>query len=180
MKKFVTVRFTLVALGLLAVAVWFIPFNTIAQKTMEFFNDDPDVPGFLKKAKSQFSKEEFFARRNEQIALYRGMKDGKPEENLRVRNQEIAKMEQQIDALRARPASPTTSALLAAWQPIGPNPIPNGQTTGHLVRRFPVASQQSTFTRPIPTSFMSARRRAAFIARLNGGTNWTPFDSTTL
>ncbi|HEX8367075.1 MAG TPA: carboxypeptidase regulatory-like domain-containing protein [Pyrinomonadaceae bacterium] len=173
MKKIVTVRFTLIALSLLAVAALFIPFHTIAQRTMEFFNDDPDTPGFLKKAKSQFSKEEFMARRSEQIALYRGMKDGNPEENVKARNQAVAKMQEQEDALRARPASPQNDALLAAWTPIGPNPIPNGQTTGIST---PVSGRVTAIdVHPTnPNIVYIGTAQGGVYRSLDGGVNWTP------
>jgi hypothetical protein len=173
MKKFVTVRFTLIALGLLAGAAWFIPFNAIAEKAMEYFNDDPDMPVFLQKAASNMSKEEFMARRDEQIALYRGMKDGKPEENVRARNQAVAKMQQQEDALRARPASPQNNALLAAWQPIGPNPIPNGQTTGIST---PVSGRVTAIdVHPTnPDIVYIGTAQGGVYRSLDGGVNWTP------
>jgi len=173
MKKFVTVRSTLIALGLLVLAAWFIPFNAIAEKTMEFFNDDPDMPVFLQKASSNMSKEEFMTRRSEQIALYRGMKDGNPEENLRARNQAVAKMQQQEDALRARPATPTTNALLAAWQPIGPDPIPNGQTTGIST---PVSGRVTAIdVHPTnPDIVYIGTAQGGVYRSLDGGVTWTP------
>src|SRR5215213_5167632 len=125
MKKFVTLRFTLIALGVLTVSAWFIPFEAIAEKAMEYLGNDPDMPRFLEQASANMSKEEFMARRAEQIALYRDMKDGDIAEKINTRNKAIARMEEQQDVLRSRPASPQNNALLAAWTPIGPDPIPN-------------------------------------------------------
>jgi hypothetical protein len=125
MKKLFNVRFFIIALvGLVTVAAaGLYQFNAVAT----YFNNDPDIPDFVKKAKSQMSKEEYRHRRAEQVDQYRGMADGDRGEKLRIRNQEIAKMEQQIDELRAKPASAQRDSLLAAWVPIGPDPIPNGQ-----------------------------------------------------
>src|SRR5207253_587294 len=100
---------------------------------MDFFslNGDPDEPGFLERAKGSISKEEFMRLRSDQIANYRGLKDGNQEEKIITRNKAIENMAQQEAALRNSTSfGAAKDALLAAWTPIGPDPIPNGQTTG--------------------------------------------------
>src|SRR5687768_4624094 len=121
MKKFTTLSLAFLTLGLIVAVAWFIPFSSVA----EYFNDDPDIPDFIKKAKSQFTKEEYRHRRSEQIDLYRGMADGDRGEKIEARNQAIARMAEQEGELRARPSTPTNNAILAAWTALGPDPIPN-------------------------------------------------------
>lgn len=48
----------------------------------------------------------------------------------RLRQTAIAQMERQQAAIAARPSSLKNDALLAAWTPIGPAPIPNGYVVG--------------------------------------------------
>jgi hypothetical protein len=172
MKKFVTLRFALIALGMLAVSAWFIPFATIAEKAMEFLGDDPDMPRFLEQARANMSKEEFMARRAEQIALYRDMKDGDIAEKINTRSKAIARMEEQQDTLRARPASPQTNALLAAWTPIGPDPIPNGQT---LTVTTPVSGRVTAIdVHPTnPDIVYIGTAQGGVYRSLDGGVTWT-------
>src|SRR5215207_5009075 len=101
MKNFLTLRLAPAAVILLIVAAWFVPFETIAG----LFNDDPDIPDFIKKAKSKFSKEEYRAMRSHQFDLYRGMTDGDKGEKLRLRGEAILEMGLQEDAILSRPAS---------------------------------------------------------------------------
>jgi hypothetical protein len=134
-------------------------------------NDDPDMPGFLEKAKSGIDKQEFMHLRSEQIAYYRGMKDGDPVENIKTRNQAIDKMIEQEAALQAKPLTPGNSALLAAWTPIGPNPIPNGQTTPST----PVSGRVTTIAvHPTdPNIVYIGTAQGGVYRTLDGGVNWT-------
>lgn len=169
MKNFFTGRLILIALGFIVAAVWFNPFNTTVAN---YFNDDPDIPDFVKKAKSQMSKEEYRHRRSEQIDQYRGMVDGDRGEKLRIRNREISKMEQQIDELRAKPDSAQRDSLLAAWVPIGPDPIPNGQTQ---IVTTPVSGRVTAIdvhpTDPLIAYVGTAQ--GGLYRTLDGGDTWT-------
>ncbi|HEX8737185.1 MAG TPA: hypothetical protein VF721_17770, partial [Pyrinomonadaceae bacterium] len=173
MKKFVTLRFALIALGVLAVSAWFIPFEAVAEKALEFLGSDPDMPRFLEQARANMSKEEFMARRSEQIAQYRGMADGKDiAEKINTRNKAIAELEERQDALRARPASPENNALLAAWTPIGPDPIPNGQT---LTVTTPVSGRVTAIdVHPTnPDIVYIGTAQGGVYRSLDGGVTWT-------
>ncbi|HEX8247625.1 MAG TPA: carboxypeptidase-like regulatory domain-containing protein [Pyrinomonadaceae bacterium] len=169
MKKYFTGRLILIALGFMVAAVWFNPFDTTVAN---FFNDDPDIPDFVKQAKSKFSKEEYRQRREKQVEFYRGMAEGDRGENLRTRSQEIAKMEQQIDELRARPDSALKEAGLAAWQPIGPDPIPNGQTQ---IVSTPVSGRVTAIdVHPInPLIAYVGTAQGGLYRTLDGGDTWT-------
>lgn len=170
MKKLFTVRFFIIALvALVTVAgAGLYQFSAVAN----YFNDDPDIPDFVKNAKSQMSKEEYRHRRAEQLDQYRGMTDGDRGEKLRIRNQEIAKMEQQVDELSSRPDSAQANSLLAAWTPIGPDPIPNGQTQ---VVSTPVSGRVTAIdvhpTNPLIAYVGTAQ--GGLYRTLDGGDTWT-------
>ena len=104
-----------------------------------FTDDDPDVP---RTWKNVMSKEEYMLKRAEHIALLRGIGGGLPF-NPALRIQAVQQLEeQQSRLLGAKEGATGTSAsgeqsqssLAAAisgtWTPIGPFPIPNGQTVG--------------------------------------------------
>src|SRR5687768_4452251 len=169
MKKFVTLRFALVLSGLLIAAVWFMPFDTIA----EYFNDDPDIPNFIKKAKSAFSKEEYRQMRQHQVELYRGMDDGDRVQKIRQRSEAIATMRQQEDDLRARPESPEKDALLMNWTAMGPDPIPNGQTQ---IVSTPVSGRVTAIAvHPAnPDIVYVGTAQGGLYRSTNGGGFWSP------
>ena len=169
MKKLLSLPIAGLALGLIIAAAWLIPFGTFA----EYFNDDPDVPDIVKKAKSQMSKEEYRHRRAEQIELYRGMEDGDNAENIRSRSQAIVKMTEQEEALRARPSNPTNDAILAAWTALGPDPIPNGQTVSVST---PVSGRVTAIdVHPTDPNIVYVGTAQGGVYRsLDGGATWTP------
>lgn len=163
----------LTVLGLF-LAVWLIPFTAIAEKTIEYFGgDDPDMPAFLADAKDAMTKEEYMSLRSEQISLYRGMKDGNPVDNVKIRNKAIFKLEKQENDLKASPSSPQQAAAVAQWMPIGPDPIPNGQTTGVST---PVSGRVTTIdVHPTNPSIVYVGTAMGGVYRsLDGGATWTP------
>src|SRR5947208_7822186 len=107
--------------------------------------DSPDLPDFVK---GSIDTEQYLRMRNQHIRRLRGLMD--PEFHQWRRNGAIYQMrqrEQQLqDAAASGAADPTTTpagpispnapvlalpaSLLAPWTPLGPSPIPNGQTTG--------------------------------------------------
>ena len=99
---------------------------SVADKDYPNEGDEPDLPGFLK---NNFSKEEFMSRRAEYIGLKRGYDEEHPADP-RLRQTAIATMEGQQTRVASMPESEERDSLLAAWIPIGPAPIPNGQTVG--------------------------------------------------
>jgi hypothetical protein len=140
----------------------------------EFFNfgADPDIPAFMT-AKKEFSKEDYRRMRSEQVALYRGMSEGDLEENIATRTIAIEKMEKQEDELSAQPDSPDQAALLAAWSPIGPDPIPNGQTEVTVT----AVSGRVTAISVHPTNpniVYVGTAQGGLYRSTNGGANWTP------
>ena len=158
-----------VVLILLVGAGYFIQFDVIA----EYFNDDPDMPNFIKRAKAEFTKEEFRGRRADQIALYRGMADGDRSGKIVARGLAIAKMQEQEAALRARPSTPVNDALLAAWTALGPDPIPNGQTVSVVT----AVSGRVTAIDVHPTNpdiVYVGTAQGGVYRSLDGGLTWTP------
>ena len=101
-----------------------------------FTDDDPDVP---RTWKNVMSKEEYMLKRAEHIALLRGLGPGLTL-NPALRIQAIQQLEeQQARLLSAKTTSATgeqaqssltAAAISGTWTPIGPFPIPNGQTVG--------------------------------------------------
>ncbi|MGQ0762203.1 MAG: hypothetical protein ACT4OT_09360 [Acidobacteriota bacterium] len=138
MKKSLLVLSTLVLmLGL----VWGSSLITEAGLSVFSGDDDPDVPRMWKNA---MSKEEYMLRRDEHIALLRGVGTGLPFDPA-LRIQAIEQLnEQQNRLLGTTDGSGSTSgtqssqseggvaagAITGNWTPIGPFPIPNGQTVG--------------------------------------------------
>ena len=169
MKTIVTLRFALIAVGILAAAAFFTQFDVIA----EYFTIDPDEPGFLQKAKGSMSKEEYMALRSNQINLYRGMADGDRGEKIESRNLAIAEMEGQERDLRAKSANLENDAILAAWTPLGPDPIPNGQTTG--VSTAVSGRVTAIDVHPTNSNIVYVGTAQGGVYRtLDGGATWTP------
>src|SRR5688500_17059967 len=125
-------------LALAAFALWASPFTSRAQQSST--NDDPDVPRLWKNV---MSKEEYKLRREEHVSLLRGIGTGLPF-NPSVRMRAIDQLNSQQRRLFGEPGQPgsggsgtqtqsassSSSAISGTWTPIGPFPIPNGQTVG--------------------------------------------------
>jgi hypothetical protein len=125
--------------------------------------NDPDLPSFIK----GIDKETYLRLRSEHVALLRGLPHGLPYDP-RVRA--INETQQQIGLARAR----TTST---AWTPIGPAPIPNGQTTNIST---PVSGRVTCIAvHPTdPNTVYVGTAQGGVYRSLNGGTTWTPiFDN---
>ncbi len=108
---------------------------SISEAALSFFaDDDPDVPRLWKNA---ISKEEYMLRREENIALLRGIEKDVPFDPA-LRMEAIEQLNEQQERLLATKASTTAgksqpgplAAITGTWTPIGPFPIPNGQTVG--------------------------------------------------
>lgn len=87
-------------------------------------DDDPDIPPM---ARGRISKEDYLRMRDQQVGMQRGVNDLL--RNPQARSRAIRAMEAQEQALRRRKASAKASNPGSQpWMPLGPDPIPNGQT----------------------------------------------------
>ncbi|HEX9917810.1 MAG TPA: hypothetical protein VGA87_01520, partial [Pyrinomonadaceae bacterium] len=150
--------------------------RSMTRKPGEAKEEDPDLPA-MQKGKINF--EAYFLKRQEHINMLLGVADdGTYNPLLRVKA--IDQMEQQESRLRQEAkngllAQPMISST--SWTPIGPQPIPNGQTS---TVSHPV-SGRTTAIAVHPTNpdivFISSANGGVFRS-LNGGQTWTPiFDS---
>jgi hypothetical protein len=98
-------------------------------------DDSPDIPPI---ARGRVNEQEYLRLRDQQAAVKRGVDD--LARNPQARSQAIRTMATQEQALRLRHAATAKAAGGAVtnlgpltWTPLGPDPIPNGQTTGTAV-----------------------------------------------
>lgn len=164
-----------IAITITSFAIWSPMNHIMAGKDYLFSTWDPDIPGFLTEQKNEFSKEDFMRMRAEGVALKRGlMNEELPDPAARPRA--IEKMEEQERAVVEKSDSPATDAVLAAWMPIGPAPIPNGQTTPTA----PVSGRVTAIAvHPTnPNIVYVGAAQGGVYRSIDGGTNWTQlFDS---
>ena len=163
----------------------------IRQASMSLFtDDDPDVP---RTWKSAMSKEEYMLRREEQIALMRGLGSGLPNPALRIAAVKKLNLQQQrlLGSAPGIGTSGTTGALggtqqssllpgiTGAWTPIGPFPIPNGQTVG-----TPTAVSGRTVAIAVhptnPDIAYVGTAQGGLYRTTNGGSSWTPLMDSAL
>lgn len=125
--------------------------------------DDPDLPAGVKIEKSLYKQ-----LRNEHISMLRGL----PYPKADVRNEAIYEMMRQENRLRATTGE-ADAAPNVAWQPIGPAPIPNGQTQG---RTDPVSGRVSSIAvHPTnPNILYVGTAQGGLYRSLDGGNVWTP------
>src|SRR5215472_3658302 len=104
-----------------------------ASATPATVDDDEDSPDIPPIARGRISEEEYLRLRDQHIGMLRGVND--LSRNPHARSQAIRKMEGQEQSLRRFGALSSAAAgqvgLLGgpAWTPLGPDPIPNGQTS---------------------------------------------------
>ncbi len=131
------------------------------------------------------SKEEYMLKRAEHIALLRGLGSGLPL-NPSVRMQAIRQLEQQQKQLLAAQESVTgtttgaqsqsnlaAAAISGNWTPIGPFPIPNGQTVGVST---PVSGRTVTIAvHPTnPDIAYVGTAQGGLYRTTSGGATWVP------
>ncbi len=135
------------------------------QPRVDSSGEDPDLPPFMKGA----DKAEYLRLRAEHLALLRGVPYETPY-NPRVRA--IRQMEQQITS-----NAPNINGT--SWTPIGPAPIPNGQTQGGPV---PVSGRTiSIAVHPTnPDIVYAGTAQGGLYRTLDGGTTWTAIFDTAL
>jgi hypothetical protein len=136
--------------------------------------DSADIPPF---ALGRISEAEYFALRDQEIRTRRGLDD--LARNPQARSLAIRRMEFQEQFLRRAPQGLTPfSALIAApvvstWSPLGPAPIPNGQTDTSEV---PVSGRVTAIVvDPANENTVYAGTAQGGVYRsLDGGNSWTP------
>lgn len=168
MKKLLIV----LAIVVFSLAAFFPYLRTGANRTSPLAENEPDLPGFLDKAKGTISKEDFMSRRAEYIGLKRGIEKDKPYDP-KIRQQAIAELEKRQEKIRVMPESNLRESLLAAWTPIGPAPIPNGQTE---ITVTPVSGRTTAIAvHPTnPNIVYVGTAQGGLYGTTDGGTNWTP------
>jgi len=122
--------------------------------------DDADLPPF---ARGSIEKDEYLNARDENIKMLRGLPfpDNKPDARVaairQLQQQEIGRPESALDA----------------WVPIGPAPIPNGQTTTVVT---PVSGRVTAIdVHPTnPNIVYVGTAQGGLYRSLNGGATWTP------
>lgn len=131
---------------------------------------DPDIPDF---AKYKTDKEEFMKRRAEAIGMKRGFDTARPvDPGLRI--MAIRQMEDHRRMILAGQAPYESNLISEAWMPIGPAPIPNGQT------QFPPTTAVSGRVTAIAVHPANANiayvgtAQGGLYRTTDGGTNWTP------
>src|SRR5262245_7646482 len=124
-------------------------------------DDDPDLPGVPGMA--GVDKDAYLEARGAWITRLRGLADD-PTGQLRLRA--IGEMKKTLERM-----GPFTTT--AAWTPIGPYPIPNGQTTSFST---PVAGRTiSIAVHPTnPNIVYVGTAQGGLYRSMNGGTTWTP------
>jgi hypothetical protein len=137
-------------------------------------SDSADIPPF---ARDRISETEYFALRDQEIRIRRGLDD--LERHPQARSQAIRSMEFQEQFLRRVPQGLTPlSALIPAsvtpaWTPLGPAPIPNGQTSPSEV----AVSGRVTAIAVDPTNenvVYVGTAQGGLYRSLDGGASWTP------
>src|SRR5262245_36790765 len=139
--------------------------------------DSADIPPF---ARERISPEEYFALRDQEINRRRGVDD--LARSRHARSLAINKVEFQERFLRATIQGLTLlSALLpaapvASWTPLGPAPIPNGQTNGQAFPQIPVSGRVTAIAvdpATAQTVYVGTAQGGVYRS-LDGGATWTP------
>lgn len=156
--------------------------------------DSPDLPGFLL---GSIDTEQYLRLRNSHNRRLRGLMD--PDFDPARRNaaiQQMTQQEQQLQQAAATgapdptttptgpinpnaPVTPLPASILAPWTPLGPAPIPNGQTTG--VSQAVSGRVTAIVVHPTNENIVYVGTAQGGVYRsLNGGTSWTPLMDTAL
>jgi photosystem II stability/assembly factor-like uncharacterized protein len=151
-------------------------FGTSAQKNDEEDGDDPDMPPG---ARGKISEADYLVAREQFVARLRGMDPARPFDP-RARSRAIQHMEQQ-EAQRPAKYGLTANGAVGptsgpSWLELGPNPIPDGQTSPSN----PVSGRVSAIeVDPTdPNKVYAGAAQGGVYRSLDGGANWTPiFDS---
>jgi Peptidase family C25 len=126
-------------------------------------DDDPDLPPYFVTT----SKEEYMMRRAEGAALKRGISNDTPFDP-QARLGAIRQMELAEERVRSLPHSAIKDSLLAAWTPLGPAPIPNGQFGPVSGRTISIAVHPTN-----PNIVYAGAAQGGLYRSTDGGTTWT-------
>ncbi|HEV7743465.1 MAG TPA: carboxypeptidase regulatory-like domain-containing protein, partial [Pyrinomonadaceae bacterium] len=125
-------------------------------------DEDPDLPSWMA---GKIDKGTYLQLRGEYIEMRRG---GSSIVNYNAREKAIKEMEKQEAALKRRFAPES----LTAWTPLGPHPIPNGQTSDTSVpvsgRTIAIAVHPTD-----PDTVYVGTANGGIWKSTNGGDNWT-------
>jgi photosystem II stability/assembly factor-like uncharacterized protein len=124
--------------------------------------DDPDLP-----AGAKINKGEYLRLRDEQIGLMRGLDSPNAPAK---RAAAIREMEAQ-ELARREQSGPNTPAM--TWTPIGPAPIPNGQTVAPTSAVSGRVSAIAVHPTNPDTAYVGAAQGGVY-RTTNGGASWTP------
>ena len=179
----ITAFIALTAVSAFLLVLSFAPLAGGAPKGLSSVKSSPDVdpdlpPDFIGPPNSEFSKEEFMTRRAEGIALKRGISKDTPFDP-QARQEALRQMELQEEFVAGMPQSNLRDGLLAPWTPLGPAPIPNGQTVGVST---PVSGRTiSIAVHPTnPDIVYVGAAQGGLYRSTDGGTTWTPLMDSAL
>ncbi|HEY0099246.1 MAG TPA: lamin tail domain-containing protein [Pyrinomonadaceae bacterium] len=139
-----------------------------ADKAVE---NDGDLPNFMN---GKVNRKEYLRKRAEQIGMLRGRSDAaKLKDSPRIRA--IQELERQESSLRKAAAEGRVQPLISntSWTPIGPAPLPNGQTdtvTTPVNGRVTCVAIHPT---NIDIVYVGTAQSGVY-RTLNGGQTWTP------
>ncbi len=129
-------------------------------------DDDADLPPGV----TITDRADYIARRDAFIALLRGYDPNKPFDPT-ARSKANAMLDQQI-AARRQTMAPDAVLALPAWTELGPNPIPNGQTSPANPVSGRIAAIEVDPTDPSKV-YVGAAQGGVYRS-LDGGATWTP------
>lgn len=170
MKKLIIACAIFLALAGLAAAALFPYIKTTAGADFPYDGSQPDLPAFIEE--SDIDKEEFMRRRAENLALIRGVDEDLPV-SATLRPQAIFALEKKRKSVTSMRQSPLREALTAGWTPIGPAPIPNGQTTGISTPVSGRVTQIAVNPLNADTVFVGTAQGGLYRS-LDAGATWTP------
>jgi len=156
------------AIGLIIALIWSLvprdPDSLAAQLKSAAATDrdrDPDRPGFIS---GLIDEQEYMRLRNDYLAERRGLPYGSLND---PRGQALRAMAQQTAAQKPQ------AATANQWTPVGPAPIPNGQTSN---RSDPVSGRTIAIAvHPTnPNIVYVGTANGGLYRTLDGGTTWTP------
>jgi hypothetical protein len=152
----------------LAGSTVFVAKNDLIKRLFNEYDPDMSPTGV------EISREEFLKLRNEQMDMLRGFDTAKQDSRANA----IADMEQSEHALADRLRSEGRPEL-ASWYPLGPAPIPDGQT---VAPRGPVSGRVAAIAvHPTnPNIVYVGAAQGGLYRSLNGGTTWTPIMDSAL
>jgi hypothetical protein len=137
-------------------------------------DDSPDIPPF---ARSRTSEKEYLQLRDRQLRSQRGLDDLMNDPQARSRALRTMQLqEQSLRRMQSRSAASSGAAALgpSTWSPLGPDPIPNGQTITNTVAvsgRVTAIAIDATDT--TGNTVYVGTAQGGLYRSLDGGSTWT-------